>query len=60
MNRELYAEKLRGSRWCVRPMGTLVGMCGWIDGVAWKVMFVTARSKEEAIAKATKSGEVWR
>jgi len=51
----LEAEFLRDKRWAVRPKGAL-GTCGWIDGKAWSVRFVTASCAEHAVALAEKAG----
>ena len=47
------ATHLRDNRWAVRPIGCL-GTCGWRNGVAWTVIYVTARSAEEAVRKAAR------
>lgn len=47
------ATHLRGRLYAVRPLGAL-GTCGWIDGRAWIVIYVTARSASEAITKAAR------
>ena len=49
---QLEATHLRGNKWAVRPAGQL-GTCGWHPR-AWTVQYVTARSSDEAIRKATK------
>ena len=49
---QLEATHLRGNKWAVRPEGQL-GTCGYYP-VAWTVIYVTARSAQEAIKKATK------
>ena len=45
------ATHLRGTRWAIRPEGAL-GTCGWINGEAWTVDYVNARTEREALAKA--------
>ena len=50
---ELEATHLRDRRYAVRPKGCL-GTCGWHNGIAWQVVFVNARSEQEAISKALK------
>lgn len=47
---KLEATHLRGNRWAVRPEGQL-GTCGW-HPQPWTVLYVTARTAAEAIAKA--------
>lgn len=47
------ATHLRDKRWAVRPVGAL-GTCGWINGVGWNVIYVTARTADEALRKAGK------
>jgi hypothetical protein len=49
--RELEAVHLRDNRYAVRPVGCL-GTDGWQKGRAWSVIFITARSADEAIKKA--------
>lgn len=49
------ATHLRGNRWAVRPAGQL-GTCGW-HPEPWTVIYVTARSADEAVSKAKKEIE---
>lgn len=46
----LAATHLRDNRWAVRPIGQL-GTCGWYP-YPWTVIYVTARTADEAVAKA--------
>ena len=41
---KLTAVKLRNGKYAIRPQGTL-GTCGWINGKAWTVKFVTRLPK---------------
>jgi len=45
------AVYLRDNLWAVRPKGAL-GTCGWINGIAWTVQYIRAKSAEEALRKA--------
>lgn len=45
------AVHLRDNLWAVRPKGAL-GACGWVEGKAWTVQYIRARSAEEALRKA--------
>jgi hypothetical protein len=47
---KLEATHLRDNRWAVRPVGQL-GTMGWFPK-AWTVIYVTARTADEAIQKA--------
>jgi len=47
---QLEATPLRGNRWAVRPINRL-GTCGWIKGQAWSVIYVTAKTQQEALRK---------
>ena len=47
---DLEATKLRGRKWAVRPKGQL-GTCGFYP-YPWAVVYVTAKSAEEAIETA--------
>ena len=49
---KLEATHLRDNRWAVRPEGQL-GTCGFYPK-AWTVIYVKARSADEAIKKAEK------
>ena len=53
---KLEATHLRDRRYAVRPEGA-VGTCGWIDGQPWQVIYVTAASPEQAVARAQKREE---
>jgi hypothetical protein len=44
------ALHLMGNRYAVRPLNAL-GTCGWINGAAWQVKYVTARNAEDALRK---------
>lgn len=44
------ATHLRGNRYAIRPRGAL-GTCGWINGEAWNVVYINARSAPEAMLK---------
>lgn len=50
---DLEATPLRDGRFAVRPKGCL-GTCGWKGGMAWSVIYVRARSHEEARRKAAR------
>ncbi len=52
MPTKLEATHLRDNRWAVRPEGQL-GTCGW-HPKPWTVIYVKARSADEAIKKAEK------
>ena len=43
--------------WCIRPKGCL-GTCGWINGKAWKAVYIKAKTPEKAILKA--ENRVWK
>lgn len=45
------ATQLRPGRWAVRPAGCL-GTCGWLNGKPWQVIYVNARTAQEALRKA--------
>ena len=49
------AMHLRGSTYAVRPMGC-AGTCGWVNGRAWTVIYVSARNATEAVQKALWQG----
>ena len=53
--RELFANgeatPMLGETWAVRPKGTS-GTCGWVNGVAWNVQYVTASNETSAVIKA--------
>lgn len=44
------ATHLRGNRYAIRPQGAL-GTCGWTNGEAWTVTYVTARNLVDAMLK---------
>ncbi len=46
------ATHLRDNKWAVKPHGQL-GTCGWSPR-PWTVVFVNARSAEEALNKAAR------
>lgn len=48
---ELEALHLRDDLWAVRPKGAL-GTCGWLEGTAWTVQYIRAKSEKEALRKA--------
>jgi hypothetical protein len=48
------ATHLRGNLWAVSPVGRL-GTCGWVDGKAWTVEYVTAPTAAAALQKAQKA-----
>lgn len=48
---DLEATHLRDNRYAVRPRD-VCGTCGWIDNRAWSVIYVNARTPDEAITKA--------
>jgi hypothetical protein len=48
---KLEATNLRPGRWAVRPEGQL-GTMGWYP-YSWTVIYVNAKSADEAIRKAT-------
>lgn len=43
-------RRSRLRRFAIRPAGTL-GTCGWINGEAWSVVYVNARSAPDAMLK---------
>lgn len=45
-----YVTEIRKGRFAIRPMGAL-GTCGWIDGKAWSVVYINARSAGQAMLK---------
>jgi len=44
------ATQLRDNRYAIRPASAL-GTCGWINGEAWAVVYITARSAAHAMLK---------
>ena len=54
----LEATYLRNGEYAVRPHGAL-GTCGWINGCAWTVVYVKARTASDAIRLAEKRGGVF-
>ena len=44
------ATQLRDNRYAIRPAGAL-GTCGWINGEAWTVVYITARNAAQAMLK---------
>lgn len=47
---------LRDHRYAVRPKGRL-GTHGFINGKGWEVIYVTARTPQEAVKKAIKRSQ---
>ena len=57
---KLEATHMRGTLYAVRPEGAC-GTCGWINGKAWTVDYVKARTPQEAIDKsARRDSPRWR
>ena len=52
---EYEATHLRDDSYAVRPKGAL-GTCGWINGIAWTVVYVTAYSQRFGYPEGRGSG----